>query len=78
MVGNVVYWLDLHTNHSQIQKKFHVFYLHKWLGDDFIVIPIDEIQIDNRLNYVEQPVAVLDSKMKSFCNKVVGLVKVQW
>nr|KAJ0211215.1 hypothetical protein LSAT_V11C400199640 [Lactuca sativa] len=71
-----------HFRLKVINGPFHLFN-SMWMdpplpGDDFIVIPIDEIQIDNRLNYVEQPVAVLDSKMKSFCNKVVGLVKVQW
>ena len=34
--------------------------------------------MDDRLNYIERSVAILDRKMKNLRNKVVVLVKVQW
>ncbi|KAI3523665.1 hypothetical protein L1887_01962 [Cichorium endivia] len=34
--------------------------------------------IDERLNYVEQPVAILDRETKTLRNKTINLVKVQW
>ena len=34
--------------------------------------------MDDSLNYVERPVAILDRKTKTLRNKVVELVKVQW
>ena len=48
------------------------------MADDSAVIPLDDIQLDDRLNYVERPVAILDRKTKALRNKVVSLVKVQW
>mgnify|MGYP001545420487 CR=1 FL=1 len=41
------------------------------------MIPLDDIQVDERLNYVEIPIAVLDRKTKTMRNKEVNLVKVQ-
>ena len=34
--------------------------------------------MDDRMNYIERPVAILDRKMKGLRNKVVGLVRMQW
>ncbi|KAJ9561099.1 hypothetical protein OSB04_006259 [Centaurea solstitialis] len=41
-------------------------------------VPIDAIQVDERLNYVERPIAILERKTKSLRNKDIGIVKVQW
>ena len=34
-------------------------------------------QVDDRLNYIKRPVAIVNRKMKTLWNKVVELVKVQ-
>ena len=34
--------------------------------------------MDEHLNYVERPIAILDRKTKTLCNKVVNMVKLQW
>ena len=46
--------------------------------DDSVVVSLDDIQVDEYLNYVERPVAILDRKTMALHNKVVYLVKVQW
>ena len=38
---------------------------------------MDDMQVDERLNYVERLMVDLDMKTKTQCNKVVNLVKVQ-
>ncbi|KAJ9564991.1 hypothetical protein OSB04_000957 [Centaurea solstitialis] len=43
-----------------------------------IYVPLDDIQVDERLSYVERPIAVLERNTKTLRNKEVGLVKVQW
>ena len=48
------------------------------MADDSAVIPLDDIQVDDRLTYVDKPVAILDKKTKALRSKVVSLVKVQW
>ncbi|KAI3492377.1 hypothetical protein L1887_43158 [Cichorium endivia] len=50
--------------------------LRKCVVDDTMVVPLEDIQIDERLNYVEQPVAILDRETKTLRNKTINLVKV--
>ena len=44
--------------------------------DDSAFVHLDDIQVDDCLNYIERPVTVLDRKTKALRNKVVSLVKV--
>ena len=76
-VGNVVYHLDLIEETSQIHRTFHVSHLWKFVLDDSMLIPFDDIQVDERLNYMERLVVILNGKTKTLCNKVVLLFKVQ-
>ena len=46
--------------------------------DDSIVVPLEDIQVDDKLNYIERPVEILHRKVKDMRNKRVWLVKVQW
>ena len=76
-VGRVSYRLDLPEEHSQIHSTFNVSQLRKCLVDDSAVVPLEDIQVDDRLNYIERLVAILDMKTKTLRNRVVDLVKVQ-
>ena len=42
------------------------------------MVLLEDIQVDDGLNYIERPMVILDRKMKTLRNKVVELVKVQW
>ncbi|KAI3797402.1 hypothetical protein L1987_32659 [Smallanthus sonchifolius] len=77
-VGQVAYRLDLPVELSGIHPTFHVSHLRKCLADDTAHIPYDEIEVDNSLNYVEEPIAILDRAKKRLHNKSIPLVKVQW
>ncbi|KAJ9544144.1 hypothetical protein OSB04_023851 [Centaurea solstitialis] len=77
-VGKVAYRLELPPELSLIHDTFHVSQLRKCLADESAHIPIDDIQVDERLNYVERPIAILERKTKSLRNKEISLVKVQW
>ena len=74
----VAYLLDLPDELGQIHNTFHVSYSRKCVADDSTVISLDEIQEDERLSYVVKPITILNMKIKTLCNKVVNLVKVQW
>ena len=63
---------------SQIHSTFHVSQMHKCLVDDSAVVPLEDIQVDDSLNYIERPIAILDRKTKALRNKEVEPVKVQW
>ncbi|KAJ9552727.1 hypothetical protein OSB04_016772 [Centaurea solstitialis] len=75
-VGKVAYRLELPPELSQIHKTFQVSQLRKCLADESAHIPINDIQVDERLNYVESQIAVLERKTKTLWNKEIGLVKV--
>ncbi|KAI3821287.1 hypothetical protein L1987_08851 [Smallanthus sonchifolius] len=70
--------LDLPDALNEIHPTFHVSHLRKCLADDTAHIPYDEIEVDNSLNYVEEPIAILDRSEKRLRNKSIPLVKVQW
>ncbi|KAI3687208.1 hypothetical protein L1987_80902 [Smallanthus sonchifolius] len=77
-VGQVAYRLDLPVELSGIHPTFHVSHLCKCLADDTTHIPYDEVEVDKILNYVEEPIAILERAKKRLRNKSIPLVKVQW
>ena len=48
------------------------------IRDDSEVVPIEDIELDEKLNYTKRPIAITDRKTKQLRNKVVKLVQVQW
>ncbi|KAJ9546574.1 hypothetical protein OSB04_019117 [Centaurea solstitialis] len=75
-VGKVAYWLELSLELNEIHDTFHVSQLRKCLADETAHVPKYDIQVDERLNYIERPIAILERKMKSLRNKEIELVKV--
>ncbi|KAK1432009.1 hypothetical protein QVD17_08873 [Tagetes erecta] len=77
-VGKVAYRLELPEELNGIHNTFHVSYLRKCLADETACVPLNDIEVDEKLNYVEKPVAILDRKIKQLRNKDISQVKVQW
>jgi transposase InsO family protein len=77
-VGAVAYKLELPSELSGVHSTFHVSNLRKCLAELDAAIPLKEVQVDPKLNFVEEPVAVVDRKVRKLRNKEIGLVKVQW
>ncbi|KAK1435339.1 hypothetical protein QVD17_01100 [Tagetes erecta] len=77
-VGNVAYRLELPEELTGIHNTFHVSYLRKCLADETSYVPLNDIEVDDKLNYVEEPVRIIDRKVKQLRNKVINQVKVQW
>ena len=77
-VGKVVYRLDLSDKLSQIHNTFHVSQLRKCVTDEVAVVSLDDILVDESLNYIERPIAVLGRKSKVLRKNELKLVKVQW
>ncbi|GKD95343.1 reverse transcriptase domain-containing protein [Tanacetum coccineum] len=55
-VGTVAYRLKLLEQLSRVHCTFHVSNLKKCLSDKTLVIPLDEIQIDDKINFIKEPV----------------------
>ncbi|KAI3816044.1 hypothetical protein L1987_15729 [Smallanthus sonchifolius] len=77
-VGAVAYRLELPEGLSRLHNKFHVSHLRKCMTDESTFVPLDDIILDEKLNYVEEPVAILDRKVKRLRNKEIFQVLLTW
>ncbi|GKE56996.1 hypothetical protein Tco_1496181, partial [Tanacetum coccineum] len=56
-----------------IEKNFK-----KCLADPTLQVPLDEIQVDTKLNFVEEPVEILERVFKKLKQSRIAIVKVRW
>ncbi|GKB26729.1 hypothetical protein Tco_0866130 [Tanacetum coccineum] len=63
-VGTVAYRLKLPEQLSRVDSTFHVSNLKKCLSNEKLVIPLKEIQIDDKLHFKEEPVEIMDCEVK--------------
>jgi hypothetical protein len=77
-IGPVAYRLKLPQELSGVHDVFHVSNLRKCLVDPTHHIPMDEIEVDNQLKFVEKPVEILDREVKKLKTKRYTIVKVRW
>ncbi|GJT62561.1 putative reverse transcriptase domain-containing protein [Tanacetum coccineum] len=77
-VGTLAYRLKLLEQLSQFHSTFHVSNLKKCFVDEPLAIPLDEIQIDDKLNFIEEPVELMDREVKQLKQSHIPIVKVRW
>nr|GEW38204.1 retrotransposon protein, putative, Ty3-gypsy subclass [Tanacetum cinerariifolium] len=77
-VGDVAYRLELPQQLSRVHNTFHVSNLKKCLSDESLVIPLDELRIDNKLHFVKEPVEIMDRKIKQLKRSRISIIKVRW
>ncbi|GKB58142.1 putative reverse transcriptase domain-containing protein [Tanacetum coccineum] len=77
-VGTVTYRLKLPQQLSRVYSTFHVSNLKKCLSDESLVIPLDEIHIDDKLYFVKEPVEIMDREVKRLKRSRIPIIKVQW
>nr|GEU29905.1 putative reverse transcriptase domain-containing protein [Tanacetum cinerariifolium] len=75
-VGPVAYQLDLLKELNGVHDKFHVSNLKKCLADPTLQVPLDEIRIDAKLNFMEEPVEILEREFKKLKGSRIAIVKV--
>ncbi|GJT86828.1 putative reverse transcriptase domain-containing protein [Tanacetum coccineum] len=63
-VSPLAYKLELPENLSSIHNTFHVSNLKKCLSDEYLIIPMKELQLNDKLNFIEEPVEVMDREIK--------------
>ncbi|GJX72149.1 putative reverse transcriptase domain-containing protein [Tanacetum coccineum] len=77
-VDPVAYRLDLPEELNGVHDKFHVSNLKKCLADPTLKVPLDEIRVDAKLNFVEEPVEILEREFKKLKRSRIAIVKVRW
>ncbi|GJY84872.1 putative reverse transcriptase domain-containing protein [Tanacetum coccineum] len=65
-------------NPSQIHNMFHVSNLKKCMSDESLVIPLEELRVDDKLHFVEEPVEVMDREIKQLKRSRIPIIKVRW
>nr|GEX82435.1 hypothetical protein [Tanacetum cinerariifolium] len=63
-IGPLAYRLRLTQELSSVQDTFHVSNLKKCLADPTLHVPLEEIQVDAKLNFVEEQVEILEREIK--------------
>ncbi|GJR30181.1 hypothetical protein Tco_1106413 [Tanacetum coccineum] len=52
--------------------------LKKCLADPTLQVPLDEIQVDAKLNFMEEPVEILEREFKKLKRSRIAIVKDRW
>nr|GEU77667.1 reverse transcriptase domain-containing protein [Tanacetum cinerariifolium] len=61
--------------HLQAARDRQRSYANKCLSDETLVIPMKELQLDDKLNFVEEPVKVMDREVKQLKQSRIPIVK---
>nr|GEY44815.1 putative reverse transcriptase domain-containing protein [Tanacetum cinerariifolium] len=77
-VGTVADRLELLKKLSRVHSTFHVSNLKKCLADEPLAIPFDEIQIDEKLHFIKEPVKIMDREVRRLKQSRIPIVKVRW
>ncbi|GKF36855.1 hypothetical protein Tco_0113613, partial [Tanacetum coccineum] len=77
-VGTVAYRLELPEQLTRVHSTFHVSKLKKCMADEPLAIPLDEIQINDKLHFIEEPVEIMDHEVKRLKQSRIPIVMVRW
>nr|GFD11711.1 hypothetical protein [Tanacetum cinerariifolium] len=61
-----------------VHYTFHVSNLKKYLADVNLHVPLDEVKVDDKLRFVEEPIEILDRGVKKLKRRWIPIVKVRW
>ncbi|GKE08124.1 hypothetical protein Tco_1411675 [Tanacetum coccineum] len=75
-VGPVAYRLRLPQELVGIHDTFHVSNPKKCLADVNLHVPLEEIKIDGKLRFVEEPIEIIDREVKKLKQSWIPIVKV--
>ncbi|GKB84519.1 hypothetical protein Tco_0956791 [Tanacetum coccineum] len=61
-----------------VHDVFHVSNLKKCLADSDLQVLLEEIKVDDKLYFVEEPVEIVDRQVKKLKRSWIPIVKVHW
>ncbi|GKB46684.1 putative reverse transcriptase domain-containing protein [Tanacetum coccineum] len=77
-ISPVAYKLELPEELSNVHNTFHISNIKKCLSDESHVIPIKELRLKDKLNFVEEPVEIMDREVKQLKQSRIPIIKVRW
>ncbi|KAD4981926.1 hypothetical protein E3N88_18597 [Mikania micrantha] len=77
-IGPVAYRLRLPDELSGVHDVFHVSNLKKCLADKSLLIPVEEIQVDEQLHFIEEPLKIMNREVKQLKRSRILIIKVRW
>nr|GEW43931.1 putative reverse transcriptase domain-containing protein [Tanacetum cinerariifolium] len=77
-VGDVAYILELPQELSRVHHTFHVLNLKKYYAEEPLSMPFEGVHIDETLQFVEEPVEIMEREIKRLKRSRIPLVKVRW
>ncbi|GKD61888.1 hypothetical protein Tco_1299397, partial [Tanacetum coccineum] len=63
-VGKVAYRLELPQKLSRVHHTFHVSNLKKCYADEPLSMPLERIHVDDKLQFVEEPIEIMERDIK--------------
>ncbi|GJT12798.1 hypothetical protein Tco_0859840 [Tanacetum coccineum] len=76
-VGPVAYRLDFLEELNGVHDTFYVSNLKKCLADPTLQVTLDEIRVNAKLNFIEEPVEILEREFKKLKRSSIAIVKVR-
>ncbi|GKE09643.1 hypothetical protein Tco_1413194 [Tanacetum coccineum] len=77
-VGKVAYRLELPQELSRVYHTFHVSNLKKCYADEPLAMPLEGIHVDDKLQFMEEPVEIIEREIIRLKRSRIPLVKVRW
>nr|GEV76033.1 putative reverse transcriptase domain-containing protein [Tanacetum cinerariifolium] len=77
VIGPMVYKLELREELKNVHNIFYLSNLKKCLSDETLVILMKELRLDDKLNFVEEPVKIMDREVKQLRQSRIPIVKVR-
>ncbi|GJT09012.1 hypothetical protein Tco_0843474 [Tanacetum coccineum] len=79
--GVVRFWKEGKVGTTElrcIHDTFHVSKLKKCLAESDVQMPLEEIEIDENMRFIEEPIEIVDREVKRLKRRRISLVKVRW
>ncbi|GJZ28189.1 hypothetical protein Tco_0572836 [Tanacetum coccineum] len=77
-VGEVAYKLEIPEELGRVHNIFHVSNLKKCYVEEPLAVPLDGLHFDDKLQFVEEPVGIIDREVKRLKRSRITLIKVRW
>ncbi|GKF01247.1 hypothetical protein Tco_0028170, partial [Tanacetum coccineum] len=77
-VGSVAYKLELPQELIRVHNTLHVSNLKKCYADEPLAVSLDGLHFDDKLQFVKEPVEIMDRKVKQLNQIRIPIIKVRW